>query len=58
MDVTDQEKRLIQQKNLIWATAVEATVQSREDPLLAYERLLRKYDDKRPVTEHNTPVAQ
>ena len=58
MDVNDQEIRLIQQKNLIWATAVEATVQSREDPLLVYERLLRKYDDKRSVTGHNTPVAQ
>lgn len=45
MSVTDQEKRRIQQKNLIWATAVESTLQSREDPLLVYERLLRKYGE-------------
>lgn len=45
MSVTDQEKRRIQQKNLIWATAVESTLQSREDPLLVYERLLRKYNE-------------
>lgn len=45
MSVTDQEKRRIQQKNLIWTTAVESTLQSREDPLLVYERLLRKYNE-------------
>lgn len=45
MSVTDQEKRRIQQKNLIWATAVESTLQSREDPFLVYERLLRKHNE-------------
>ncbi len=49
--MTDQEKRQIQQKNLIWSIAVESTIQSREDPFLVYERLLKKYNLARDAKE-------
>jgi hypothetical protein len=56
--VIDQTNRQIQQKNLIWATAVESTLQSREDPLLVYERLLRKYNEGFPVVDYNAATAE
>lgn len=48
--MTDQEREQIRQKNLLWQLAVETSVQSREDPVLVFERLLRKHQNNEAIT--------
>lgn len=55
--MTDQEREQIRQKNLLWALAVETSVQSREDPVLIFERLLFKYENKEAVTTGISTVS-
>ena len=48
--MTDQEREQIRQKNLLWQLAVETSVQSREDPVLVFERLLHKHQNNEAIT--------
>lgn len=42
----DIDTKLEQQKKIAWSVATELSVTTKEDPVLIYQRLMRRYRDK------------
>jgi len=55
--MTDQDREQIQQKNLLWELAVQTSVQSKEDPVMVFERLLRRYRNKELISTSESIIS-
>lgn len=55
--MTDQDREQIQQKNLLWELAVQTSVQSKEDPVMVFERLLRRYRNKELISTSGSIIS-
>jgi hypothetical protein len=55
--MTDQEREQIRQKNLLWELAVQTSVQSKEDPVMVFERLLRRYRNQEPISTSGSIIS-